>query len=432
MDAADAMRVQLRANRAGSATGIASVCSAHEFVIETVLRRAAARQSLVLIEATCNQVNQDGGYTGLDPAGFSDRVHAAADRAGLRSSALCLGGDHLGPNPWRDRPAAEAMAQATELVAAYAAAGFSKLHLDASMACADDSEPLSPKTIASRAAVLCEAAEFAAREAAVEPPLYVVGTEVPTPGGATQALDHIAVTRPHDLRATLDLHRAAFAERGLGAAFGRVIGVVVQPGVEFADTEIYDFDPAGAHPLSEALAGLGPEFDGLVFEAHSTDYQSEAALRSMVAGHFAILKVGPELTFAMREAVFALDAIESELLPAERRAGLRAALEMAMLDEPRWWRGHYRGDAAAQRLARSYSLSDRIRYYWGAPGVVAALDRLLANLPTGAIPATLISQYLPAEYAAIRAGTLPLAPQALIRHRIGAVLARYAAACGEA
>ena len=425
MSAADAFRDRLRRNLGGEAVGVTSVCSAHPLVLAAALRHARATGGLALVEATCNQVNHEGGYTGQTPAAFRDALGATARAAGLAPDAVLLGGDHLGPNPWRDRPAAEAMEQARTMVAAYAAAHFTKLHLDASMACAGEAAPLSVELIADRAADLCAVAEAAAPHGAPRP-LYVIGTEVPTPGGATEALDHVAVTTPDDLRRTVEVHRRAFARRGLDAAFARVAAVVAQPGVEFGTDDVLDYAPDAAQDLSRAVAGL----DGLALEAHSTDYQPEAALRALVRDHFAILKVGPELTFALREAVFALDAVEAELLPEDERAGVRAALERAMLADPRWWKSHYPGDERARRLARGYSLSDRVRYYWPEPGVARAVGRLFANLRRIGIAAALVSQYLPGEQDVPRAA--PDNPEALVERRINRVLARYARACRSA
>ena len=92
------------------------------------------------------------------------------------------------------------------------------------------------------------------------------------------------------------------------------------------------------------------------------------------------------------------------------------------------------GDAEALWLKRACSYSDRCRYYGPRPSVRAAVQRLLTNLserPAGAlIPATLISQYLPEQYDAVRAGELRAEPAALVRDNIGRVLAGYDAACG--
>jgi D-tagatose-1,6-bisphosphate aldolase subunit GatZ/KbaZ len=417
-----ALRAVVAANRAGKRRGICSVCSAHPLVLETAIDRAAAVGGPVLIEATCNQVNQEGGYTGMQAADFRAFVAGLARTRGLPDEHLILGGDHLGPNPWRREPAEAAMAKAEALVRSYADAGYAKIHLDASMACADDPEPLPPELIAARAARLATAAEAAGAR-----PVYVIGTEVPVPGGAHEMIETLAVTRTEDLARTIAVHEDAFAAAGLREAWDRVLAVVVQPGVEFGSEQVVNFDPAGARALAESFASV----PNLAFEAHSTDYQTEPALAALVEHHFAILKVGPGLTFALREALFALAAIEAERFPPEECSRLRERLEAAMLADPTHWRGHYPGGEAAQRLARAYSLSDRCRYYWPAPEVMAAVDRLFANLAQRPAPLPLLSQYLPRQHDAIRAGILTAEPRALVRHKVREVLDVYARACGE-
>lgn len=424
----EALRRIAAANRAGGARGLTSVCSAHPLVIEACADQAAEDGSPLLVEATCNQVNQDGGYTGMRPADFRAFVVGLAEARGLPADRLILGGDHLGPNPWRNEPEPVAMAKAETLVRAYVGAGFAKIHLDASMACAGDPDPLPPEVIAARATRLCRAAEAAAGPA--NPPVYVVGTEVPVPGGAHggESLDHLAVTRTEDLARTIELHRTAFGRAGLDRAWKRVLAVVVQPGVEFGSDTVADFVPERARDLA-AFVRSGAA-GGLVFEAHSTDYQTEAALRALVARHFAILKVGPGLTFALREALFALDAIEAELVPAGERSNLRDVLEAAMLADPSHWRGHYGGSPEEQRLARAFSLSDRSRYYWPVPAVATAVRRLFDNLARRPIPLPLLSQHLPRQHDEVRAGRLGAEPHTLARAKVREVAAAYARACG--
>ena len=267
------------------AAGVTSVCSAHPLVIEAALLHGARAARRVLIEATCNQVNQEGGYTGMTPADFRGFVETIASRIGFDPSRIVLGGDHLGPNPWKGLPAEEALARAEAMVAAYARAGFSKIHLDASMGCAGEPASVPDSVAAQRAGRLAEVAEAAG---APRPIAYVVGTEVPAPGGAGDALE-VHVTEPDAARATIEAHEKAFRARGLEAAFARVIALVVQPGVEFGASEVVRYDRAKARRLSAALDDL-PQF---VFEAHSTDYQTRGALAALVADGFAILKVGP-------------------------------------------------------------------------------------------------------------------------------------------
>jgi len=419
------LRELAAAQKRGEARGIFSICSAHPAVLESALTALAPGQAL-LIEATCNQVNQFGGYTGMTPADFAAYIAQIATRCGVSPRRVLLGGDHLGPNPWRKQPAAAALENARQMVGGYVRAGFSKIHLDASMACAGDGQ-LAPEQIAARAAELCAAAEAAAGQVR---PVYVVGTEVPPPGGAKGGETGLQVTRPADALAALELFRAAFLARGLDAAWERVIALVVQPGVEFGDAEIHAYD----RPQAAALARAIESQPRIVYEAHSTDYQTRAALRALVEDHFAILKVGPGLTFAYREALFALARIEEEWLGPSgglELANLPARAEATMLADPRDWADYYHGDPAAQAFARKYSLSDRIRYYWQREPLRGAVERLLANLSgRGELPLALLSQYLPLEYALVRAGRLENRPDALVRAHIQAVLADYAAACG--
>jgi D-tagatose-1,6-bisphosphate aldolase subunit GatZ/KbaZ len=413
----------LRTHKAGSVSGICSVCSSHPLVIEAALLEAARDGDYALIEATSNQVNQFGGYTGMRPADFKAFVAGIAARAQMPMDKVLLGGDHLGPNCWRSESAAIALERSEQLVSDYVASGFRKIHLDCSMSCADDAPVLTDTTIAARAARLCQASEKAWRASGGEPPVYVIGTEVPTPGGAAEELGALAVTTPSAVTATLEAHRNAFFEGGLHDAWQRVCALVVQPGVEFDHDKVIDYDPAKTRELSKRIE----RESGLVYEAHSTDYQTAAALAALVHDHFAILKVGPGVTYALREMLWALVEIEGELKAAPRQS-LKDVVLAAMQRDPRHWKAYYTNEKT-RNFDFQFSLSDRIRYYWNVPEVRAASDALIANLRAHHIPLTLLSQYLPTQYAAIRAGSLVNDPQALLLDGVGQVLRDYAIAC---
>jgi D-tagatose-bisphosphate aldolase class II non-catalytic subunit len=418
----DALTALAPAFHAGAPVGITSVCSAHPLVIEAALRLARETGGPALIEATCNQVNQDGGYVGMTPAMFRDFVLEIAAKVGVPAERVLLGGDHLGPNPWRRLPAAQAMEKAEAMIAAYAAAGFAKLHLDASMGCAGEPAALPDAVAAGRAARLARVAE--ASKAGSEP-VYVIGTEVPTPGGAVEALHDLAVTTPEAAARTLTAHRAAFADAGVEDAFTRVVALVVQPGVEFGHAEVAHFARERAADLTAGLATL----PGVVFEAHSTDYQTEEALSALVRGGFAILKVGPWLTFALREALYGLDAIADVLDGHPPRGGLMAQMETVMRSAPDHWRSHYEGDDRALWLQRHFSYSDRIRYYWPDPAAQTAVAALLARLGEREIPRTVMSQFLP--QIAVAPGQSMRADETLVEAVLN-VLRRYHRACTRA
>ena len=413
-------------HKRGKANGIYAVCSAHPIVLEAAIRYAHANHTPLLIEATSNQVDQFGGYTGMTPADFRSFVCRLAESLDFSQDMLILGGDHLGPNRWQNLPAEQAMANADDLIKSYVAAGFKKIHLDCSMSCANDPVPLTDEIVAERAARLAKVAEETCMAHFGESDLvYVIGTEVPVPGGAHETLTDLAVTTPDAARATLQAHYHAFEKHGLEGIWPRIIALVVQPGVEFDHTHIIDYQPQKAVALSKMVE----DYDTLVFEAHSTDYQTPQSLRQLVIDHFAILKVGPALTFALREALFSLAAIEEELLPAKACSGLRHVLESVMLDRPEFWQSHYHGDGNARRLARGYSYSDRVRYYWPDSQIDEAFERLVRNLADDPIPLPLISQYLPLQYVKVREGDLSATPRELIINHIQDILQQYHCAC---
>lgn len=419
-------------HKAGDARGIVSICSSHPAVLDAAARHAAAIGAPLLVESTSNQVNQDGGYAGMTPAVFAEFLTRIGRSAGLSGDRILLGADHLGPYPWRLLPAAEAMHRARILAAGCVDAGYTKLHLDASMACAGDHDDRPSKPlVAERTADLCAAAEDAHRRlpAAAGALYYVIGSDVPAPGGETDETAFPEVTAPEDVEETIEITRRAFVRRGLAAAWERVIAVVVQPGVDFGSGAVHEYEPAAAARLARLIAAHA----GLVFEAHSTDYQRPRSLRRLIEDHFAILKVGPALTFAFREAVFALAWMEREWLegrPDAVLSGLPAVVDRAMVADPRHWAGYYRGTPDEIACARRYAYADRIRYYWPRPDVRAALDRLFENLSRRPPPLTLLSQFLPEQYARVRDGRAGRDPREWVADRITVVLAQYTQACG--
>lgn len=401
--------------RQGIKCGIPSYCSANELVLETALRRAKAQNTPVLIEATANQVNQFGGYTGMLPKDFYQMVLKMAVEIGVPEHQIILAGDHLGPLTWQNLPEKEAMENSIELVYQYARAGFTKIHLDTSMKVADDPEGLlSTETIARRGAILYKAAmkgyeELQAEKPEAVRPVFVVGSEVPIPGGAQEAEDTLAVTSPDAFRDTVATYRRVWKDEGVEDGMKDVVAVVVQPGVEFGDDQVFLYDHNAA---AELCAALG-EFPEVCFEGHSTDYQSAECLKAMVQDGIAILKVGPALTYGLREALFALSFMERELVPEEKQAHFIKTLEKVMLDNPGNWKKHYHGDEQQLALARKYSFSDRCRYYIGQPEVVASMNKLFENLKEYPVPMNMLHQYMPVSYVKVRDGLLPLDPKEL-------------------
>lgn len=418
------MKHLIQKHKQGLDIGICSVCSAHPLVIEAALRFDLNSERQVLIESTSNQVNQYGGYTGMKPVDFRDYVKGIAEKVGFPVERLILGGDHLGPNCWQNESAEQAMEKSRILIAEYVQAGFSKIHLDASMSCAGDLVPLPPEVIAARAADLCQVAENIATAEQKAALTYVIGTEVPVPGGEASAINEVHITRPQDAAHTIQIHHDAFLKIGLDKAIDRIIGLVVQPGVEFDHSSVIHYKSSNATNLSRFI-----ENTRIVYEAHSTDYQTRAAYRALVKDHFAILKVGPALTFAFREAIFALAKIEQALIFPEDQSQILAVIDQVMFDEPGYWKKYYRPQFSQAMVDIHYSLSDRIRYYWPNSRISAAVDKLIANLDNTDIPIGLLSQFLPKQFERVQNGTLLSEPRQLIIDKIQDVLRDYAYGC---
>ena len=421
------LQVMMEKRRQGIRCGIPSYCTANELVLEIILRRAKMLNQPVLIEATANQVNQFGGYTGMLPKDFYQMVIKMAQAIDLPENMVILAGDHLGPLTWQKLPEAEAMANSYELVYQFTRAGFTKIHLDTSMKVADDPEGLlSTETIARRGACLYKAAmkgyeELKAEKPDAIRPVFIVGSEVPIPGGATEAEDTLAVTKPEAFLDTVSTYQRVWTEEGVGEGMKDVIAVVVQPGVEFGDEQVFDYNSEAA----QALCGMLKEYPDFCFEGHSTDYQTPQCLYNMVTDGIAILKVGPALTYGLREALFSLSMMEKELVPAEERANFIETLEEVMLANPGNWAKHYHGDEKQLALCRKYSYSDRARYYIGQPEVVAAMDKLFENLRKYTIPMNMLHQYMPISYNKVRTGELALDPRELAMDGVTMFLLDY-------
>lgn len=421
----------------GIPAGIYSACSANEYVIEAAMERVLKTGEYVLIEATANQVNQFGGYTGMKPVDFKTFVFDIAEKIKFPLDRIILGGDHLGPLTWKNEKSDTAMEKSCELIKQYVLAGFTKIHIDTSMHLADDNinEKLDTEVIAERGAVLCKVAEDAYAELIMSDknalqPVYVVGSEVPIPGGSQEEEEGIQVTKVSDFKATVETFKQEFYDLGLQKAWENVIAVVVQPGVEFGDETIHEYNREAAKELCQALK----EYPDMVFEGHSTDYQTPLALREMVEDGIAILKVGPALTFALREGLFALSMIEEELFkynPDVHLSNLIPTFDEAMLQNPDNWKKHYHGSGTKVRFARKYSFSDRCRYYLPDPLVQSSIRRLIANLKTANIPLSLLSEYMPIQYNKVRTGKLSSDPESLLKDKVVNCIDDYLYATGS-
>ena len=382
----------------------------------------------MLFEATCNQVNQDGGYTGMTPADFVAFVHAIADRVDFDHTGIALGGDHLGPNPWTSLDADAAMDKAEVMVEAYVAAGFRKIHLDCSMACRGDAEPLPEAEIVRRAVRLCQAAEAVHAQAGGEAPVYVIGTEVPVPAAPPKPSTASPSPRRAAAKATIEAHRQAFVAAGLERAWQRVIASVVQPGVEFDHHSVIDYQPDKAARLERGhhrRAGHGVR--GALDRLPDTRRTERAGPRSFRHPQG---RARPHLRAARSVVGTGCDRARMDRGIAPGRPA-RGGAGSACARQPGYWQRYYHSRDHALTIDLQYSLSDRIRYYWPDPAIEQARQRLFDNLRANPPPMPLISQFMPHALHALRTGNATADPLSLTIAHISATLDDYDHACND-
>lgn len=422
----------------GENVGIFSVCCSNKYVIKASMERLLNKDIPLLVEATANQVDQFGGYTGMKPKDYVEYIYKIADSVGFPKERIILGGDHLGPLTWKNIEPSEAMENSKSLIREYVLAGFTKIHIDTSMPLKGDIESsgFGDSLIADRASVLCKIAEAAYLELKKKDrnaihPVYIIGSEVPIPGGAqVEEEEGPKVTSLEGFKTTVETFKSAFESYGVGDAWQYVIGVVVQPGVEFGSDDIWNYNREEAKELINGLK----DYPQLIFEAHSTDYQTPKALKQMVEDGFIILKVGPALTFGFREGAFALNLIENEILKYNSNVELSNFIEVLdfnMVKNHKDWVHHYSGTGEQIKLQRKYSLSDRARYYMPKDEVNFALEKLMNNLEGIEIPITIISQFMHEQYKKVREGILKPNAEDLLKDRIGEYLDDYIYAVEE-
>ena len=401
--------------------GIASYCTSNPFVLRYLLRIYRKLDLPLLIEATANQVNQFGGYSGMTPDLFSDYVKSLACEEKFSLSNLILGGDHLGPLVWVNEEQEVAMEKAISLVSAFVQAGFQKIHLDTSMKLRGDAESFydSPQLVVKRGKILAQACEQIAKTKMGSSPIYVIGSEVPVPGGETNSESNdVKVTNSENLEKTLLAYAESFEDLNI---WNRVKAVVVQPGVEFGNDGIVTYRPENFQNLKEIIR----KYPGMVFEGHSTDYQSSKTLSNMVADGIAILKVGPALTHAFINALFNLELLLDDL--TSRGKKFTTALQGCMQAQPKYWQAYVPqiSSLTIRDCYKKYSLSDRARYYLGDPTVLKEIEEMFSVFAKVNVPVFMVDRYFPRQFRLILQGDLDFNLDSILEDEIKQVVIPY-------
>lgn len=352
-------------------SGIYAACTSNDIALGAVMKRARETGTICLIEATSNAVNQYGGYSGMSPADFVQYIEDLAFDNKLDPQQVILGADHLGPVPWRDENADFAMEEALTLVRQMVEAGFTKLHIDTTTSLLDDKDELPIEVIATRAAKLVQAARDANTQN--RELVFVLGGRVSAPHNPGDPL----VASVTDFIFNYDTFKTVFYKHGLEREFENTIAAVTAVGIKYSDFSVTHYNSRQTEELSNLVKNFYPH---VVLEAHATDYQPRSCLRQMVADGVRILKVGPALTYRLKEALFSLSRIEHALagINGFEESHFPEVLWRDDVTKPALLQAYYTGEDLARKLKESFA--DRSRYYLSAVVVESAIHTLLLNL----------------------------------------------------
>jgi tagatose-1,6-bisphosphate aldolase non-catalytic subunit AgaZ/GatZ len=346
------------------------VCPNSEAVIEAAVSAAARNESPLAFTATLNQVDEDGGYTGMTHRELAELVQEKVRELAF-DGPVSLAVDHGGPF-LKDRHRIEgwsaeaALSGVRDSFAAAIRAGFDLIHVDCSIdpEAPDRASPVS--VIAERTAALIADAETFRESEGFGPIAYEVGTEEHSAGLADPAAFRDFLRHVRD-----ELDRHGFSGVPLVFAVGDV----------GTDLHTTGFDPAAAG----RLAGAAGEF-GCGLKGHYTDNLEDPA--GYPAAGVAAANVGPEFSEREFEGLMTLAEREAAEVEAGRLAwgsGMEDALIRAVVDSGRWrkWRLAEEKGLDFEALSperRAWMIRTGSRYVWTAPAAAAARERLYENL----------------------------------------------------
>jgi tagatose-1,6-bisphosphate aldolase non-catalytic subunit AgaZ/GatZ len=369
---ADAILLGLREGCAerGVVPTVLAICPNSEAVVKAAMVAAREAAAPLFFAATLNQVDVEGGYTGWTQADFVRLAREMAARYGYEGP-IVVGLDHGGP--WlKDKqtqegwPRERAMQGVKDSLSACLDAGYDLLHVDPTVdRTLPKGRPMPIELAIERTLELIEHAESHRRRKRLPPVSYEVGTEEVHGGLADMGVFRLFLD---GLKQGLD--RMGMAEVWPCFVVGKV-------GTDLHTTE---FDPA----VAQRLAAVAAEY-GSVIKGHYTDSVSnpEAYPRAGMGG----ANVGPEFTEAEYQALEELVQME-ETLALRSRSGMMAALREAVIASGRWekWRLPDEQGKSFDELSQErqgWLVRTGCRYIWSAPEVVAARQRLYANVEGG-------------------------------------------------
>ena len=346
--------------RSGSAHyTLLAVCPTSDAVLRAALSAASEAQAPLLLAATRNQVDVDGGYTRWTPAAFTERVCMLCGEMADPPPVLCCL-DHGGP--WckdAERRANASWTTALEgtqaTLRAALQAGYRYAHIDTTIDPHHDGPP-PVSLMVERAVTLIEWTE-AHRTAQGYPPVtYEVGVEEEAPGEWENHLKRLQEFLDQLHAALRPAHYPAF--------------VVSDVGTSFATGDFHE--EKARRVVAQAQA------HGALVKSHYSDFVTplDGFARAGIGG----ANIGPGLSAVEYDALCELEALSGRL---NRTPHWHDALRDALVESERWRKWVDAKDASFSDLPASTQqmlLSTGSRYVWAHPDVQAARSDLYAQV----------------------------------------------------
>lgn len=364
-------KIKLLKKETGVSRTIFAACPNSSAVIKASLRSAKRCNAPIKFAATLNQVDLDGGYTGLTPSQFVKTIRqeaAAIHFTGPVIVAIDHGGPWLKDLQTREKWSYEdSMLAVKKSFEAAVAAGYDLIHVDPTIDITlPKGEIISIDTVAARTIELIVHTERFRRSGNYPRIAYEVGTEEV----------HGGLADMETFNRFLYLLKKGLVENDL-----RDVWPCFVVGKVGTDLHTTTFDAWVARQLTEVASGYGSLIKG-----HYSDNVSnpeDYPLSGMGAAN-----VGPEFTEQEYDGLMELCDLEQELFQENkipRLSELKSALWKAVIDSQRWKKWLQEGESTEDFYKNTperqeWLIKTGCRYIWENPAVLASRNRLYRNL----------------------------------------------------
>ena len=214
----------MKINKAIKNKALPSFCTSNIEVIKTILFFCNIKKLPCLIECTSNQVNQNGGYTNKTPKMFIKEILNISKKTKFDSKKLYLGGDHLGPLPWKKENTKTAIKNSISLINQFLKYNFCKIHIDTSIKCRDD-KYINSEIIFNRTNKILN--DFNIKKK-IKNKFLVIGTEVPLSGSGDN--NKIVKTSKKQIVSEVTKFKEILKKLNLKS---NLFGLVIEPGMKY-------------------------------------------------------------------------------------------------------------------------------------------------------------------------------------------------------